>query len=302
MMKYILSFLLGLVLTTASAQNYIDIGRFSYANTPLNHFENTSEQTKVEEFGFQLTFPIVVNEKTVILTGLSADRSRLKLDPDFTDHTALNKVRLQIGINQVYSKKWTGTYVLLPSIASDFDIISKEDFQLGLLSLFTYTKKENLKYKIGFYTNSEKYGPLFAPLLGLYYISPNKKFESTLLLPAQVDFNYKLAKKTALGINFDGMTSSYNLHESIYIPKGQYVVRSANELYTYLQFQLGKSIYAKTKVGYTISRTYKVFNNDDKVDLSLSSLYFGDDRTQLNTNFEKGVIFKVELLYRVYFK
>lgn len=302
MMKYILSFLLGLVLTTASAQNYIDIGRFSYANTPLNHFENTSEQTKVEEFGFQLTFPIVVNEKTVILTGLSADKSRLKLDPDFTDHTALNKVRLQIGINQVYSKKWTGTYVLLPSIASDFDIISKEDFQLGLLSLFTYTKKKNLKYKIGFYTNSEKYGPLFAPLLGLYYISPNKKFESTLLLPAQVDFNYKLAKKTALGINFDGMTSSYNLHESIYIPKGQYVVRSANELYTYLQFQLGKSIYAKTKVGYTISRTYKVFNNDDKVDLSLSSLYFGDDRTQLNTNFEKGVIFKVELLYRVYFK
>jgi len=301
-MKYVFSFLLLLVLITAKAQNYIDIGRFSYANTLLNHFENTSEQTKVEEFGFQLTFPIVLNKKTIILTGLSADRSRLKLDPNFTDHTALNKVRLQIGINQVYSEKWNGTFVLLPSIASDFDMISKKDFQLGFLSLFTYTKKENLKYKIGFYTNSEKYGPIFAPLLGLYYLSPNKKFESTLLLPAQVDFNYQLAKKMALGINFDGMTSSYNLHESIYTPKGQYVVRSATELYTYLQFQLGKSIYAKTKVGYAIGRTYKVFNNDDKVDLSLSSIYFGDDRTQLNTNFEKGVIFKAELLYRIHFK
>lgn len=121
-------------------------------------------------------------------------------------------------------------------------------------------------------------------------------------MPGQADFNYQLVKKIALGINFEGMTSGYNLFESIYIPKGPYVVRSSNELYTYLQFQLGKFLVAKTKVGYSISRTYKAFNNDDKVNLSLSSLYFGDDRTPLNTNFEKGAIFKVELLYRIHFE
>jgi hypothetical protein len=301
-MKTALTIFLGFFALTAIAQNYIDIARFGYGNTPLNTFENTSEKTTVEEYGLQLTFPIVLNDKTIILTGLSADRSRLKLDPDFTGHTSLTKVRLQLGLNQVYSEKWSGMFVLLPSIASDFDVISKNDFQLGLLTLFTYKKKENLKFKLGFYTNTENYGPLFVPLLGMYYLSPNQKFESTLLLPGQADFNYQLAKKTALGINFDGMTSSYNLHESIYVPKGQYVVRSVIELYTYLQFQLGKSLYAKTKVGYSISRTYKVFDNDDKVDLSLSSFYFGDDRTQLNTNFETGAIFKVELFYRIHFK
>lgn len=301
-MKVGLIIFLGFFALTASAQNYIDIARFSYGNTPLNNFENTSEQTKVEEFGLQLTFPIVINEKTVILTGFSADRSRLLLDPGFSNHTALNKLRLQLGVNQVHSEKWTGTYMLLPSIASDFEMVTNEDFQIGLLTLLTYTKNKNLKYKFGFYANTENYGPLFVPLLGLYYLSPNHKFESTLLLPGQADFNYKLAKKTALGINFDGMTSSYNLHESIYVPKGQYVVRSSNELYTYLQFQLGKSLVAKIKVGYSISRTYKVFNNDDKVDLSLSSLYFGDNRTQLNTNFDKGTIFKAELLYRIHFE
>ncbi len=301
-MKAALIIFLGFCALTASAQNYIDIARFNYGNTPLNHFENTSEKTKVEEFGLQLTFPIVLNEKTVILTGFSADRSRLKLDPDFTENTALNKVRLQLGLNQVHSEKWTGTYVLLPSISSDFKTVTKEDFQIGLLTLLTYSKNKNLKYKFGFYANTEKYGPLFVPLFGLYYLSPNQKFESTLLLPGQADFNYQLGKNTAIGINFDGMTSSYNLHKSFYIPKEQYVVRSSNELYTYLQFQLGKSLVVKTKVGYSISRTYKVFDNDDKVDLSLASFYFGDNRTQLNTNFEKGAIFKVELLYRVHFK
>ena len=301
-MKTALTFFLGFFAFMANAQNYIDIARFSYGNTPLNTFEKTSEKTKVEEFGLQLTFPIVLSEKTVILTGFSADRSRLKLDPEFANHTALNKVRLQLGLNQVHSEKWTGTYVLLPSIASDFETVTNEDFQIGLLTLLTYTKKKNLKYKFGFYANTENYGPLFVPLFGLYYLSPNEKFESTLLLPGQVDFNYKLTKKTVLGINFDGMTSSYNLHESNYIPKEQYVVRSSNELYTYLQFQMGKSLVAKTKLGYSISRTYKIFNNDDKVDLSLASFYIGDDRTQLNTNFEKGAIFKIELLYRIYFE
>jgi len=300
-MKLIFTILIGFFALTASAQNYIDIARFYYVNTPLNTFENSSEHTKVEEFGLQLTFPIVLNEKTVILTGLSADRSLLKLDPNFPEIIGLNKVRLQLGLNQVHSEKWTGTYVLLPSIASDFKSISKEDFQIGMLTLFTYKKRENLKYKVGFYANTENYGPLFIPLLGLYYLSPNQKFESTLLLPGQVDFNYKMAEKIVLGINFDGMASSYNLGKSNYIPNGQYVARSSNELYTYLQFHLSKSLIVKTKVGYTISRTYKVFNDDDKVNMNLGSIYLGDNRTQLNTNFEKGVVFKAELLYRIHF-
>ncbi|MDD3722238.1 MAG: DUF6268 family outer membrane beta-barrel protein [Lutibacter sp.] len=301
-MRIIIIVLLGFFAQMVSAQNYIDIARFYYMNTPLNSFENSLEQTKVEEYGLQLTFPIVLNEKTVLITGVSADRSSLKLDPNFLDHSSLNKVRLQLGINQVHSEKWTGTYVLLPSVASYFEPVPMDDFQLGLLTLFTYNKRKNLNYKVGFYINEENYGPLFVPLFGLYYLSPNHKFESTLLLPGQVDVNYQLGKKIALGMNFDGMTSSYNIHKSISIPKGRYVVRSSNELYTYLQFQVGKSIYAKTKVGYSISRTYKVFDNEDKVDLSLSSLYFGDERTQLNTNFKEGAIFKVELLYRFHFK
>lgn len=300
-MKYRLFFLFGFFFLTISAQNYIDIVGFSYANTPLNNFENASEQTNVKEFGLQLTFPIVLNKKVILLTGLSANKSRVRLDQNMPDYTSLSKIRLQLGLNLVHSEKWTGTYVLLPNISSDFEKISKEDFQIGLLTLLTYSKNKNLKYKFGLYTNTEKYGPLVSPLLGLYYISPNKKFESNLLLPGLFDVNYQVFQKTVLGINFDAMASSYNLHKNIYSIEGEYAVRSSSELFTYLQFQFGKSLYVKTKVGYPIGRTYKVFNKNDKVDLSLSSIYFRDDRTQLNQNFEKGPIFKIELLYRIHF-
>ncbi|MBK5192558.1 MAG: hypothetical protein JJE07_04980, partial [Flavobacteriaceae bacterium] len=67
-MKYVLSLILALTLMTANAQNYMDIGSVYYSNTPSNKFENSSEQTKVEELGLELNFPVVLNEKDVLLT------------------------------------------------------------------------------------------------------------------------------------------------------------------------------------------------------------------------------------------
>ena len=70
---------------------------------------------------------------------------------------------------------------------------------------------------------------------------------------------------------------------------------------SYLRLKLSKSLYLNTNIGYAISRSYKVFDSEDKVDFALSGLYFGDDRTQLNENFKDGVLFKVELMYRLHF-
>jgi len=301
-MKYFFSLFLGLFFLSVNAQNYLDLMRMSYANTPLNDFDNKEGQTRVEELGLELNFPIVLNKKTTLLSGITASRDRLKIDSNISEYTSLNSIRLMLGLNQIYSDKWSGTYVLLPKIASDLYKVSKEDFQLGFLSLFTYSKRVNLKYKIGLYVNTEKYGPLVVPLFGLYYQSLDKKFETNLTLPGRADINYQLFGRTNLGVNFQGFNSSYNLNKPIYDGSGNYIVKSSNELFTYLRFQLGKSIYLKTKVGYSMSRNYKIFDNQDKVNLALSSIYFGPNRSQLNTNFEKGLIFKLELIYRFHLK
>ena len=139
------------------------------------------------------------------------------------------------------------------------------------------------------------------PIIGLYYKSPNDKFEANLSLPIQFDLNYELFPKIKAGLNFDGLGSSYNLNKQTYSPNNAYVAKSSNELFSYLQFQLGKSLIAKTKLGYAISRSYKAYDSNDKIDFGLSSFYFVDERTQLNQNFEEGPIFKIELLYRLHF-
>lgn len=300
-MKKSFSILHVFVCFTISAQNYVDLARFSYSNTPSNNFENNLEETTIEEFDLQLMYPIIWNNKTTLLTGLSANTAKLKLDFKVSSRS-LYSIGLKLGLKKVYSEKWSGTYMLLPKIASEFNSFSKEDFQLGLFTLFTFTKKENLKYKVGFYANTEKFGPMIVPLVGLYYLNPNNKFEANATLPISFDLNYELFKKTVLGVSFSGLTKTFNLNKSMYTANNEYVVLSSNELLTYLQFQLGKSIFLNTKAGYAISRSNKIFDSNDKIDLAVSSMYLGDNRTQLNQNFETGAIFKIQLLYRFQIK
>ncbi len=300
-MRYFFCILLGLFFASINAQNYLDLVKFSYSNTNSNQFLNSTEKTRIEVINLQFNFPIALNQKNTLLTGLNSSRIRLKLDPNSIDNSNLYAIGIKLGINQIYSEKWAATYFLLPKIASDLITISKEDFQIGLLTLFNYTKRKNLHYKLGFYGHTELYGPLIVPLVGMYYTDPNHKWEIDLVLPILVDVNYQLSNKMAIGVNFDGLGSTYNLNTSFSNSNNVYVAKTSNELFSFLQFQFDKSFYLKAKVGYSFFRSYKVYDQNDKVNFSISSIYFGDDRTPLNTIFKDGVLFKLELIYRIHF-
>ncbi len=300
-MRYYLCILLGLFFISANAQDYLDLVKFSYSNTNTNQFLNSIEKSSVETIKLQMNFPIVLNQKNTLLTGLKTSRTQLKLDPNIANNFKFYFVGVELGIHQVYSEKWTATYLLLPNIASDLKEISNRDFQIGLLALFNYTKRKNLRYKFGLYGHTEFYGPLIVPLLGLYYTSRNQDWEFDLTLPIMAEVNYKLSEKLTVGVNFDGLGSTYNLKRSYLISNNTYLAKTSNELFSFLRFQFDKSFYLKANVGYSFFRSYKVYDKNDKVDLSIASVYFGDARTPLNTKFKDGAILKIGLIYRVYF-
>ena len=300
-MKYKLSFLFGCLFVLSHSQNYFDLANISYTNTPQNDFEVSDAQTTVEELALELNFPIVMSDKTVLLTGLFANKTNVKLDAN-DPKTGLNVLGINFGVNRTFNEKWSGTFMVFSKIASDELKFTGKNMQLALLSLFTNTKSEDLKYRYGVYANTEKYGMIIVPIFGLYYLSPSKKFVADLNLPIFGDINYKLKNKIWLGMKFDGLGTTYNLNDQNYSVNGAYVSKTSNELVSYLRFQLSNSIYLNTKIGYAISRNYKVFDSNDKISLALGSIYFGDDRIQLNERFKDGAIFKIELLYRINLK
>lgn len=300
-MRFYFCILFGLLISSLNAQNYLDLAKFSYGITNSNKFLNSTEKTNIEEFKLQLNFPVVLDQKNTLLMGLNSKKFQLRLDPENSDNFKFYFIGLELGINQVYSEKWRATYFLFPGIASDLNTISKRDIQIGILALFNYTKRKNLRYKFGLYGHTELYGPLIVPLLGLYYTSTNQQWEFDLNLPIMVEINHKLSNRLTIGTNFDGLGSTYNFNKSFSISENPYLAKTSNELFAFSRFQLDKSIFLKISAGYSFFRKFKVYDKNDKVDLSLASIYFGDDRTPLNTRFKDGAIFKLELIYRVYF-
>ena len=299
-MKYLLSCLFTCVFFLGFSQNYFDIANFTYINAPPADFEISNAQTTIEEMAIELNFPIVINKKTTLLTGFFLNKTKVNLDAN-PSSSNLNVLGFNIGLNKVINNKWSATFMAFPKIASDKIKLSNDNFQFAFLSLFTNKKRDDLKYRYGLYANTEKYGLIVVPVFGLYYLSVNKKFEANLNLPIIADINFKMSNKFWLGMKFDGLGTTYNLNEQNYSSDGAYVSKTSNELVSYLRYRLSKSLYINTKVGYAISRNYKVYDVNDKIDLALSSFYFGDERTQLNERFKDGAIFKVELFYRLHF-
>ena len=279
------------------SQDYVDLLKINASTTPFNNFDTSSAQSKLNEINADLTFPIKVNEKLTIISGLIYETIQTKLFEDEKEKT-FGSTTLKLGFNNQFNEKWSLTTVFLPKISSDYKAIQTKDFQVGAIAFMKFKKRNNLNYKFGVYYNSELFGPIFVPMFGLYYLSPNKKFEANLMLPLQADLNYKLIPSINVGVNFLGQIRSYHLTNIKPEYHSTYMARSTNELYGYLKFNFSKSISLITKCGISVGRNYRVYDEDDRIDFALPATFIGGNRKQLNTDFSNGLIFQVSFLYR----
>ena len=76
------------------------------------------------------------------------------------------------------------------------------------------------------------------------------------------------------------------------------MVKKNNELFGYLQYNLTKSVLLQAKVGHSIGRSFRVYPDDEKVDVGVSAFRFGDNREQLNPDFKDGLVFNFRMIYR----
>ena len=293
------SLVLFLVLKYGSihAQNYVDILKLYYNTTSRNQHEGTGSGTRIDEAGAELTYPIVLSTSTAIYTGLAIESVNLKIFP-YADYSTLSAYSLRLGFNKKHSDRLSGTYLVIPKLASDFRESSSHNFQVGFFGLLKFTKHKNFNYKLGLYYNTELFGPFVAPIFGLYYLNPTKRFEANLLLPSTVDLNYRIQDWLNAGISFNGQLKSFRLSELPSLPTVGYVVKTSNEICTYLKFNFTPELSLLTKVGHSVGRSYRVYEENDKIDLGISLIKIGNDRTLLNTEIADGTVYQATLLYR----
>ena len=292
-MKKIILYLL-LFPAVLAAQDYIDLFNVAYGKTLNNNFANSSAQTELTTFDVNLTYPLVLNENNTFITGAAFNYSNLQLFPN-TSAANLYSSTLKLGLATTINEKWSTTIVLLPKVASDYKNISGDDFYFGGYAILKLKKKENLIYRFGLYASSEAFGLFSTPIIGWYYLSPNKRFQMDISLPIAADINYKLGFGT-IGVDYYGIGRSYNINQET-LPS-QYVEQTSLEFLGYYQCSTLKStLLLRLKAGYSTSN-YAVYETGDEIDFGLSAFRFGDDRRQVNPDISGGILLKLEAIYR----
>ncbi len=177
-------------------QQYVDLLKVNATLSPSNQFVDTSTSSDLHEYNVDLTIPVPLGEKAAILTGVIYDHAEMSLYSDTrVPRHYLDAISLKVGLNLKHSNKFSGTYVFLPKISSDFNNISPKDYQFGGVALWKYQKHDRLNYKFGMYFNGELFGPFAVAILGFYYQSEDRKFEANFTLPITADLNYRLSDR-----------------------------------------------------------------------------------------------------------
>ena len=170
--------------------------------------------------------------------------------------------------------------------------------QLGFAFLANklLSKTSNISY--GFLYNNQLFGPFIVPLIG-YHTKVND-IELNILLPQNIDINYRLNPILLFGLKFNGKMNSYALESNtLDLNQNTYLSANENQLGTYLDYDF-KNFHFSIFGGYSFMSSYKIYSDLDRTDLSLFLLKFGDNRNQLNNNLKNGFVVKSSVYYRFY--
>ncbi len=295
---FLFVFILVIICSTnkiVKGQTYFELFNINYNYSPDNSFKKSNAKLIITDMNMNLRIPIVLKNEDALMFGVSGNRLNLNSDIDTIKDMVLSSVNLQLGYNKKLGDKWQTLFVVLPKVSSDFKDITSEDLQLGGILLFTYTKNEKTKYKIGVYYNQEYWGPFIVPILGFDW-QPTEKWDLFGSLPISATATYHLTKKLNTGLYFQAPTSSYRLSEK---DKSVYLARATNELYWFNEYYITKNIVFQEKVSYSVGRSFRLYGRHDKVDAKISAFNIGDNRTQLNTDINNGLVFDVKLMFRI---
>ena len=294
MKKIKLMLFFALFTLSASAQDYVDIFKLSVNNATLGNIDNNYE-TGVNNLNMEVYYPKKLSEKAVLLTGFTVENTRLNLRPN-VDRSSLTMTRFNLGMKYQHSEKWSGTYVFLPKIASDFENIGSNDFQFGGLAVLDYQYSETSKVKFGVYASTENHGSTITPLIGIWHRSKDSKFYINATLPIRMDANYALSKKFSVGSDLLTSIKSYNLSQ---VDSDNYVQEESIRFALYAALGLmDNSIIVRGKVGFDTT-DYGLFNSNQKVGAQVLTFPLNTDkRTRLNSEFDSSLYVGFDAIYR----
>lgn len=277
------------------AQDYLDVLKVTYNNATLGNIVDDQE-TEVHNSFAEFYFPLPVSSNMSVIGGFTYENTRLGLG--FSNaRTNLIMTRLNVGIKYDMGNKWSGTFVFLPKYASDFNDLGSDDFQAGGLALFEKRYSSKYTFRFGGYISSENFGTTITPIIGLWYKSKNKKFTVNATLPIRSELNYALGDAFSVGATLVTSIKSYNISASDF---GAYVQEESIRFALHGAYAfMDDTLVIRGKVGLDTT-DYGLYRQGDTIGAQLLTFQLGgDDRMRINSEFDTGLFYGLDLVYRL---
>lgn len=280
-----------LVCESNIAQQYVDLLHIQHSHSIGKVDAISFQQTNFTESSVDLLVPIKLDSSKTILTGFVGERTY------FNDRSGnpmlVYGLMLKAGLNLSHGKSWSGTYVLLPRIASSDVKLNGNSFQLGAIAILKKKYSESFNVKFGVYTNAEFFGPFIVPVVG-FYLHKNR-WEMNFTLPINADINYTLKENLlAVGFRYDGISRSYFRYNTA----NRYIEKANNELGLYARVNL-KEWNLRLMAGHSLWREFWEYESGDEAAASLPSYKINDNRTALYESALDELLIKLSLTYRL---
>ncbi len=256
---------------------------------------------KATESGTLINFkvPIKCSEKTIWFNDFTYTLYSIKndLDPEPVDRLTSMKLHafiLQTGISQKLDDQNGFQLLLVPRYTTDFEGSDPKNWQLGAIGLYEHRFTKKLLMRFGALYNGELFGPLVVPLIFTDW-QVSDRWSITGLLPIHLKVNYMINNRLITGFSHFGFITTYRINQEEF--KSDYVERNSIDESLFLRWKMMGNLHLETRVGYSLSREYAQYDEDQKMDLRISLISIGDDRIQKNVNFNSGPIISFRLVY-----
>ena len=284
-----------IIVPNTFAQNYIDLFELEsfYSNRVL---ENSDDQIKLNSYNINAIVPLFNGNTSSIALSLNYDN--LETENESDKYFKVFSFATNLVFSKSHNEFLTVRYILMPKLLGNPSKTNTKVTQLGFAALANKLLNETANISYGFLYNNQLFGPFIVPLIG-YYTKVND-IEVNILLPQNMDVNYKVNPNIFIGLKFNGKMNSYALESNAFgLNQNTYLSANENQLGTYLDYNY-KNFHFSIFGGYSFMSSYKIYSDLDRTDLSLFMLKFGDNRYQLNDDLKNGFVIKSSVYYRFY--
>jgi Domain of unknown function (DUF6268) len=286
-----------------SAQSSIDLvtvgGSYGF---PASYHKPLSGKATETGSLFNLKIPVVISDKTIWYNDLTYTWHSISTDvnPKPTDMLTsmnLHAFIFQTGIAQKINEKNGLQLLLVPRYTTDFEGGSnRKNWQLGAIGLYEHRVNERLLMRFGLMYNDELFGPLLVPLVYIDW-QLSERLNITGLMPISLKVNYKINERLSGGYSHFGFITTYAINKPEF--NTDYIERNSIDETLFIRWKMIHNLHLETRIGYSLSRVYAQYNQNEKMDLRLSIVGFGDNRAQKNVSFNSGPITSLRLVYNL---